>query len=77
MLIGRMIPLESFLASPTSIYDRSWIVSPWWILSWGLKKLGLRGDATTKGNLQKGQYVLVGNVEVDFPWANEGELPES
>ncbi|MCJ1249777.1 hypothetical protein MMC30_007003 [Trapelia coarctata] len=63
VLNGRMIPLESFLHSPASIYDRSWPVSPWWVLSWGLKKLGLRGDGTTKGKLQRGQYVLVSNIE--------------
>jgi len=72
-----MIPLESFINSPTSIYERSWAVSPWWVLSWSLKKFGLRGDGTTKGKLQRGQYVVVSNVEVGSPCKDDGKIRRS
>lgn len=69
-----MIPLGSFINSPTSIYERSWAISPWWVLSWGLKKLGLRIDGTAKGKLQRSQYVVVSNVEVGSPYNDDGEI---
>ena len=52
---GAMIPLQDFAASPTSIYSKSWLPSPWHIINWGLRQIGL-------GNVYSGQKVKVGNL---------------
>ena len=61
---GHMIPLSHFLASPKSIYDRSWDLSlsqvPLKLASWVLQQAGLVSKAT-KDPAHK--YVLVSNLE--------------
>jgi hypothetical protein len=59
-----MIPMQDFLNSPTSIYEKSWKVRPWWLVSWGLKQLGLTGRAFSGDRLQIGEYVILHNLEV-------------
>ncbi len=59
-----MIPLREFLASRTSIYHRSWAVTPWQVISWGLRQLGLASGSSAEDALSAGQFVLLGNVEV-------------
>ena len=59
-----MIPLQEFLDAPTSIYNRSWSIRPWWLISWSLKQLGLFEKHATLGKLPTARYVVVPNVEV-------------
>ncbi|ERF76461.1 hypothetical protein EPUS_06122 [Endocarpon pusillum Z07020] len=62
---GKMIPRSDFLGSKKSIYARSWVPSPWSLLSWGLKTIGLLGEESwdVHGRLRVGELVVVENVE--------------
>ena len=60
-----MIPMKTFLDTPTSIYDQRWSGKPWWVFSWGLKLLGLQDTSCAKSIFQADRFVLVKNVEVD------------
>lgn len=57
-----MIQLHDFNTSPTSIYHKSWIPSPWQVLNWGLRQVGL-GHVYSGQKLRSGSLVLVANVE--------------
>ena len=46
-----------------SIYYKSWSISPWQILSWGFRQLGLAGGAAGEDKLSVGELVVVANVE--------------
>ena len=59
-----MIPLQEFLDAPTSIYSRKWTIQPWWLISWGLRQLGLLEKHTALGKLPTARYVVIPNVEV-------------
>ena len=59
---GVMIPLHDFTTSPTSIYSKSWIPSPWQIMNWGLRQIGL-GHAYSGQTLRVGSLVIVPNLE--------------
>ncbi|KAF2866256.1 Snf7-domain-containing protein [Massariosphaeria phaeospora] len=58
-----MIPLKDFLNSPTSIYKKSWIPSPWSVLRWGLRQVGVLGQPGSSDKLDLGNLVVLGNVE--------------
>ncbi|KAI9756047.1 MAG: CCA tRNA nucleotidyltransferase, mitochondrial [Chaenotheca gracillima] len=58
-----VVPLQQFLTSKTSIFHNSWTVSPWQILSWGLRQLGLAGGARGEDKLPVGSFVLRANAE--------------
>ncbi|KAI9713443.1 MAG: hypothetical protein M1820_000825 [Bogoriella megaspora] len=58
-----MIPLKDFLSSSTSIYQKSWAVSPWQVIQWGLRAIGLTGNASTGDSLSTGDFVITANVE--------------
>ncbi len=62
---GKMIPRSEFLVSKKSIYARSWVPSPWSLLSWGLKTIGLLGEESwdINGRLRVGELIVVENVE--------------
>ncbi|MCJ1394911.1 hypothetical protein MMC18_007791 [Xylographa bjoerkii] len=60
---GRMIPLPEFLNSPISIYERKEAGSPWSLVSWALRRIGLTRVQSVKFGPPKGSYVLVANVE--------------
>ena len=59
-----LIPLQEFLDAPTSIYSRKWAIRPWWLISWGLKQLGLFEKQAALGRLPSARYVVLPNVEV-------------
>ncbi|MCJ1454331.1 hypothetical protein MMC28_004684 [Mycoblastus sanguinarius] len=59
----QMIPFQDFFAAPKSIHSRIWIVQPWWLLSWGLKQIGLIDASPQAGALPTGRYVILPNVE--------------
>ncbi|KAF2797834.1 hypothetical protein K505DRAFT_322280 [Melanomma pulvis-pyrius CBS 109.77] len=58
-----MIPLKDFLASPTSIYKSSWVPSPWGVLQWGLRQIGVLGQPGFGDKLDVGNFVVLSNVE--------------
>jgi charged multivesicular body protein 7 len=64
---GKMVDLHDFLASEKSIYSKSWIPSPWSILHWSLRKVGLvwaSGSYDVNGHLRHGSsLVLVSALE--------------
>ncbi|KAF4308588.1 putative 3-hydroxyisobutyrate dehydrogenase protein [Botryosphaeria dothidea] len=58
-----MIPLKDFRVAQTSIYARSWSISPLSILSWGLQQLGVIGGTTSQDKLAAGEFVIMANLE--------------
>lgn len=60
----RMMPYAEFLTAHSSIYQRTWTVQPWWLLSWGLRQLGLFESSTSAKTLPAGRFVILQNVEV-------------
>lgn len=61
----KMIDLAEFTKSDKSIYARTWIPSPWSILSWSLRTAGLLGTSTydKSGDLRPGNLVLLPVLE--------------
>jgi charged multivesicular body protein 7 len=59
-----MIPLNDFLKSKDSIYKTSWIPSPWKMLQWGLRQVGVLGQPQSPAKMVVGNFVVVKNVEV-------------
>ncbi|KAL2429517.1 hypothetical protein ABEF95_005668 [Exophiala dermatitidis] len=63
---GKMIDLKDFLISDKSIYNRSWLPSPWAILRWSLRQVGIVGAHSYEapgGRLRNGSLVLVPALE--------------
>jgi len=60
-----LIPLEDFFNTQKSIYSRSWVPSPWQVVSWGLKQLGV-GSLLGGNRLAVGNFVVLANVEVSL-----------
>ncbi|KAK5020291.1 hypothetical protein LTR16_001269, partial [Cryomyces antarcticus] len=58
-----MVPLREFLENKTIVYVRSWRVSPWQVVSWGLRQLGLTGRTAAEDKLAVGSFVIMANVE--------------
>ncbi|KAH9882165.1 hypothetical protein J1614_001337 [Plenodomus biglobosus] len=58
-----MIPLKDFVNSKESIYRTSWIPSPWKVLQWSLRQVGVLGQ-TQPHQLASGNFVVVKNVEI-------------
>ncbi|KXS98306.1 hypothetical protein AC578_6829 [Pseudocercospora eumusae] len=57
-----LVPLTEFLENKQSLYHKSWIPTPWQVLTWALRQAGLvGGDAQDK--LVRGRFVVVANVE--------------
>lgn len=59
-----MIPVKDFLSSSTSIYNKSWMITPGQVISWMLRQLGVTGGVSAEDKLSVGNFVLVANVEV-------------
>lgn len=58
-----LMPVQDFMASQESIYHKSWVATPWRILSWGLRQLGLGGGQQGEDKLPVGKLVILSNVE--------------
>ncbi|KAF7187474.1 Uncharacterized protein HII31_11214, partial [Pseudocercospora fuligena] len=56
-----LISLKEFLENKQSLYHKSWIPTPWQVLTWALRQAGIVGGAPDK--LVRGQFVVVANVE--------------
>jgi charged multivesicular body protein 7 len=59
-----MVPLKDFLNSKESIYKTSWIPSPWKVLQWSLRQVGVLGQPRSPEKLSAGNFVVLKNVEV-------------
>ena len=59
-----LIPLGDFLDRKESVYAKSWIPTPWQVVSWGLRQLGVLGREGAEDRLVKGNFVVMVNVEV-------------
>lgn len=59
-----MIPLKDFLNSKESIYKTSWIPSPWKVLQWSLRQVGVLGQPQAPAKMEVGNFVVLKNVEV-------------
>jgi charged multivesicular body protein 7 len=61
-----LIQLKEFLDAKQSVYAKSWIPTPWQILSWGLRQLGVLGDGTEgmDERVATADFVVMANVEV-------------
>ena len=59
-----LIPLNEFLDRKESVYAKSWIPTPWQVVSWGLRQLGVLGREGAEDRLVKGDFVVMANVEV-------------
>jgi len=57
--------LKDFRAAEHSIYQKSWIPSPWAIVRWSLRQAGLmsRGSYDQDGGLKHGQLVILEGLE--------------
>ena len=63
---GKMIDMNDFLVSERSIYHHSWLPSPWAVLQWSLRQIGLSSGGTydvSGGRLKAGKLVLVQALE--------------
>ena len=58
-----MMPLTGFVDARESIYHKSWAISPWDILGWGLRQLGLAGGQSGEDKLPVGKLVVLANME--------------
>ncbi|KAG9518445.1 hypothetical protein KCU93_g8393, partial [Aureobasidium melanogenum] len=57
------IPLDDFLNATKSVYAKSWIPSPWQVVSWGLKQVGVASLFGPSDKLSVGNLVVMANVE--------------
>lgn len=59
-----LVPLKDFLDAKTSIYAKSWVPTPWQVVSWGLRQIGVMGGEPAEDRLVAGNFVVMANVEV-------------
>ncbi|USP75967.1 uncharacterized protein yc1106_03241 [Curvularia clavata] len=59
-----MIPLKEFLSAKESIYKTSWVPSPWKVLQWSLRQVGVLGQPQAPAKMEVGNFVVLKNVEV-------------
>lgn len=62
---GKMLDLEQFEGFEHSIFEKSWLPTPWTILRWTLRQIGLvsRNSYDQSGRLRGGQLVLIDALE--------------
>ncbi|KAI9800314.1 MAG: hypothetical protein M1833_003428 [Piccolia ochrophora] len=58
-----LLPLQDFLTSNDSVYHTSWFVTPWHVLRWSLRQLGLAGSLSGEDQLAVGRFIFLANVE--------------
>ncbi|KAK5118256.1 hypothetical protein LTR85_008236 [Meristemomyces frigidus] len=58
-----LIPLNDFLEAKQSVYAKSWIPTPWQVVSWGLRQLRVMGREGVEDRLVTGNFVIMTNVE--------------
>ncbi|KJZ79430.1 hypothetical protein HIM_00899 [Hirsutella minnesotensis 3608] len=57
------LPLNDFLHSTQSIYQRTWSELPWTAMNWALRQIGVTGGTRGEDKLPRGRYVIVENLE--------------
>jgi charged multivesicular body protein 7 len=60
------IQLKEFFDAKQSVYAKSWIPTPWQIVNWTLRQLGVVGGATNDDRLVAADFVVMANVEVSI-----------
>lgn len=58
-----LIPLKEFSEAKESIYAKHWLPTPWQVMSWGLRQLGVIGGESSEDKLVKGEFVIMANLE--------------
>ncbi|KAF2217242.1 hypothetical protein CERZMDRAFT_32679 [Cercospora zeae-maydis SCOH1-5] len=58
-----LVPLKEFLDRKESLYNKTWLPTPWQVVSWSLRQLGLTSGTSGEDRLVKGSFVVVANVE--------------
>ncbi|KAK1061784.1 hypothetical protein LTR74_010801 [Friedmanniomyces endolithicus] len=61
---GQLIPVREFLDANKSVYAKSWVPTPWQVVSWSLRQIGVTGREGVEDRLVKGDFVVMANVEV-------------
>ncbi|KAK4895381.1 hypothetical protein LTR27_006445 [Elasticomyces elasticus] len=59
----QLVPLRDFLDAKQSVYTKSWLPTPWQVMSWSLRQIGVIGREGAEDRLVKGDYVVMANVE--------------
>ena len=59
-----LVPLDAYLTQQESIYSKRWIPTPWDVVRWGLRSLGLGILTGQHNNFTVGRFVVVENVEL-------------
>lgn len=59
-----LVPLQEFLDAKHSIYAKSRIPTPWQVMQWSLKQLGVIAGEAAEDRLVTGNFVIMANVEV-------------
>ena len=59
-----LIPLKDFLDTEKDVFAQSWLPTPWEVVSWTLRSLGILGGDTAVDKLVTGDFVIRANVEV-------------
>ena len=60
----QIFQLPDFLTRVESVHVKPRIFTPWHILAWGLRLLGLQGGVAGEDKLPVGRFVLLHNLEV-------------
>lgn len=55
--------MKDFMNAKKSLYAKSWGPSPYKVVAWGLRQVGLMGDEG-HGTIAFGNFVSVANLEV-------------
>lgn len=58
-----LTPLKEFLEAKESIYAKHWLPTPWQVMSWGLRQLGVIGGDSSEDKLVRGEFVIMANLE--------------
>ncbi|KAI6859577.1 hypothetical protein KC323_g6555 [Hortaea werneckii] len=58
-----LIPVKEFLEAKESIYAKHWLPTPWQVMSWGLRQLGVIGGDSSEDKLVRGEFVIMDNLE--------------
>jgi charged multivesicular body protein 7 len=63
----KLVPLDASLHQEESIYSKRWIPTPWEVVRWSLRSLGLGILAGQQYNFTVRRFVVVENVELAAP----------
>jgi charged multivesicular body protein 7 len=59
----QLIPLQSFISRPDSIYSTSWTDFPWNAMTWALQRMGLGATPSSMTMPVGGRYVSISNTK--------------